>query len=301
MHVSGSFRAFRLAATIAVVLAGAALPQPTAAGRPYLALDAGTIIDGSADIEAGDEHLSADFKSMEGTFDGSAGYDFGPVRLEARAGFTRMETDNLFGGSIDNNGSVQLWNATANVYLDLTLFDTLTLYTGGGAGAAYADMHDFATTNGNDVGFVWTLQSGVSYALTRHLAVGAAYRFLACATSATRVKSRASRPPKRTSTRISCWRRSSTHSRRRGRGCRSSSLAADPRAGDPNGIRTRVTTLKGWCPRPLDDGVGAALTYLPRPAKSRAAHAPPMRSVMRSLRARRPAPAGIPPTVRCNR
>jgi hypothetical protein len=25
--------------------------------------------------------------------------------------------------------------------------------------------------------------------------------------------------------------------------------------GDPNGIRTRVTTLKGWCPRPLDDGV----------------------------------------------
>lgn len=24
--------------------------------------------------------------------------------------------------------------------------------------------------------------------------------------------------------------------------------------GDPNGIRTRVTTLKGWCPRPLDEG-----------------------------------------------
>ena len=28
--------------------------------------------------------------------------------------------------------------------------------------------------------------------------------------------------------------------------------------GVPNGIRTRVATLKGWCPRPLDDGdVGA--------------------------------------------
>ena len=24
--------------------------------------------------------------------------------------------------------------------------------------------------------------------------------------------------------------------------------------GDPNGIRTRVTTLKEWCPRPLDHG-----------------------------------------------
>jgi hypothetical protein len=27
------------------------------------------------------------------------------------------------------------------------------------------------------------------------------------------------------------------------------------RYGDPNGIRTRVATLKGWSPRPLDDGV----------------------------------------------
>src|SRR4051812_25152847 len=27
-------------------------------------------------------------------------------------------------------------------------------------------------------------------------------------------------------------------------------------ASTPNGIRTRVATLKGWCPRPLDDGGG---------------------------------------------
>src|SRR6202166_1477711 len=25
-------------------------------------------------------------------------------------------------------------------------------------------------------------------------------------------------------------------------------------ASSPNGIRTRVSTLRGWCPRPLDDG-----------------------------------------------
>src|SRR5207342_156479 len=25
-------------------------------------------------------------------------------------------------------------------------------------------------------------------------------------------------------------------------------------SGTPNGIRTRVSTLRGWCPRPLDDG-----------------------------------------------
>jgi hypothetical protein len=25
--------------------------------------------------------------------------------------------------------------------------------------------------------------------------------------------------------------------------------------GDPKGIRTPVTTVKGWCPRPLDDRV----------------------------------------------
>ncbi len=27
------------------------------------------------------------------------------------------------------------------------------------------------------------------------------------------------------------------------------------KSGDPNGSRTRVSTVKEWCPRPLDDGV----------------------------------------------
>ena len=27
-------------------------------------------------------------------------------------------------------------------------------------------------------------------------------------------------------------------------------------ASSPNGVRTRVSTLRGWCPRPLDDGAG---------------------------------------------
>ncbi len=27
-----------------------------------------------------------------------------------------------------------------------------------------------------------------------------------------------------------------------------------PFAGSPNGVRTRASTLRGWCPRPLDDG-----------------------------------------------
>src|SRR5436190_16928674 len=36
--------------------------------------------------------------------------------------------------------------------------------------------------------------------------------------------------------------------------CRRWSLL--PKGGDPNGIRTRVTAVKGRCPRPLDDRVG---------------------------------------------
>ena len=31
-------------------------------------------------------------------------------------------------------------------------------------------------------------------------------------------------------------------------------LAVTPDYRTPNGIRTRAATLKGWCPRPLDDG-----------------------------------------------
>lgn len=168
----------RLAAvTLVIVCFG--LPQAGFAGQPYIAIDGGTIISGTADIRAGDEHLQADFKSLEATVDGAAGYDFGPLRLEGRLGFTRMETDNLSGGSINNNGSVQLWNGTVNAYWDISLTDALTFYTGGGVGAAYADMHDFATTNGNDVGFVWNLQAGVTYAVTEHVDFGVAYRFLA--------------------------------------------------------------------------------------------------------------------------
>jgi hypothetical protein len=38
--------------------------------------------------------------------------------------------------------------------------------------------------------------------------------------------------------------------------------------GSPNGTRTRVSTLRGWCPRPLDDGAvpgdrGRTRTYNP--------------------------------------
>ncbi|MGZ9093131.1 MAG: outer membrane protein [Rhodoplanes sp.] len=71
------------------------------------------------------------------------------------------------------------WNGTVNAYWDISLTDALTFYTGGGVGAAYADMHDFATTNGNDVGFVWNLQAGVTSAITEHVDFGVAYRFLA--------------------------------------------------------------------------------------------------------------------------
>ncbi len=31
-------------------------------------------------------------------------------------------------------------------------------------------------------------------------------------------------------------------------------IALQEAIGSPNGIRTRAATLRGWCPRPLDDG-----------------------------------------------
>ena len=34
------------------------------------------------------------------------------------------------------------------------------------------------------------------------------------------------------------------------------------KGGDPNGIRTRVTPVKGGCPRPLDDRVVRGAGYL---------------------------------------
>ncbi len=39
--------------------------------------------------------------------------------------------------------------------------------------------------------------------------------------------------------------------------------------GDPNGIRTRVTAVKGRCPRPLDDRVASCVSLGPGPLMSR--------------------------------
>ena len=40
------------------------------------------------------------------------------------------------------------------------------------------------------------------------------------------------------------------------------------RNGDPYGTRTRVTAVKGRCPRPLDEGVAAGMIYPHRPPPS---------------------------------
>jgi hypothetical protein len=39
-------------------------------------------------------------------------------------------------------------------------------------------------------------------------------------------------------------------------------VRASYRSGDPNGIRTRVTPVKGECPRPLDDRVFCGVLWL---------------------------------------
>ena len=41
---------------------------------------------------------------------------------------------------------------------------------------------------------------------------------------------------------------------RRAAGSHAPSTLATASHGSPNGIRTRAATLRGWCPRPLDDG-----------------------------------------------
>ena len=47
--------------------------------------------------------------------------------------------------------------------------------------------------------------------------------------------------------------------RRSGQALETAPRPANRSAGSPNGVRTRVSTLRGWCPRPLDDGTSAAI------------------------------------------
>ncbi len=54
------------------------------------------------------------------------------------------------------------------------------------------------------------------------------------------------------------WRRSPSWSRAAPRPEDDASTSYDLFS-SPNGIRTRVSTLRGWCPRPLDDGTALVL------------------------------------------
>ena len=74
----------------------------------------------------------------------------------------------------------------------------------------------------------------------------------------------------------------------------------------PNGIRTRVSTLRGWCPRPLDDGAPSGRTTIPaglccpdgvRGRAPRYASASPATSATRSRERRRVSMVGAASTT----
>src|SRR4051794_27893503 len=79
-------------------------------------------------------------------------------------------------------------------------------------------------------------------------------------------------------------------------------IAPDEKPSSPNGIRTRVATLRGWCPRPLDDGAAkpATLAHLRRPGDRCARPTQPTRLLDRLARmaaGKRERKAGCHPAI----
>lgn len=85
----------------------------------------------------------------------------------------------------DYTAKIQTATALANLYFDLGTWWGFTPYIGGGAGAAYVRMTDFASASfpgfsadSNRWNFAWAAMAGFSYCFTPNLLVDIGYRYL---------------------------------------------------------------------------------------------------------------------------
>lgn len=152
--------------------------------RGDLSYDFSTDLDGSASI--GPASTSFDNVSLEDGLSGGLGigYQFTDLfRMDLTGRYGKFDVDAAFASS-----EAETWDVMANAYLDLGTFAGFSPYVGGGIGAVNVSYGDVAlcaagTCAGIGEGddswrFAYALTGGVSYDLTRNLAVDVAYRYL---------------------------------------------------------------------------------------------------------------------------
>ena len=120
---------------------------------------------------------------------GSAGYGFGPIRVEGELGWRQNGVDKLTAAVGNANakgngkGSIDALTLMSNVYYDVNTGTAWTPYIGAGIGAAdlIADKvrsNGYTISDDNDWVFAYQGIAGVSYALNEKVSLNADYRYL---------------------------------------------------------------------------------------------------------------------------
>ncbi|ABL00241.1 outer membrane protein [Pelobacter propionicus] len=125
---------------------------------------------------------------------GSAGYDFGYVRLEGELSYKGAEIDSVYDATSDIryhdlDGSLSAFAVMANCYFDLHNDTPVTPYLGGGIGFATLYLDDTSgVSNGvrwslydsdDDTVFAYQIGAGIDISINRYFSLDVGYRYFA--------------------------------------------------------------------------------------------------------------------------
>jgi len=166
-----------------------------AATGPYLSVQGGATWVQDADF---DYDLPAPFSiSGESEFETgfnagvSAGYDFGPARLEAEIVYRENDFDTLeatlsgFGPPLDGtfrgdvDGEVNSTSLMVNAFWDIENETPVTPYLGAGLGLANVEVDGDDFDKDDDTVFAYQFAAGIAVALTPNLSLDLGYRYFA--------------------------------------------------------------------------------------------------------------------------
>jgi len=185
---------------VALVLASSVLTAPAHArdGSVYVGLEGGVHVSKGPDLDVNGTSDAVHLKTNTGwDADAVFGYDFGRFRLEAEAGYKQSNQQQLIAnGAFDVdavspgvqsaasvNGDIEVKSVMANALLDIGRDGGVNVYAGAGVGHAWTEFNTqiFGVVtpylDDNAKGLAWQLIAGLRLPITRHLDVGAKYRF----------------------------------------------------------------------------------------------------------------------------
>ena len=153
------------------------LPAAAAQG-PYVGLGGGLSIVHESDLDitgvgSGDIEYDLGYG-----FNISAGYKFGPARLEAEFGFNKADTDEISGpgGSVNVDGDITVMSYMVNGFYDINMNAPVTPYVGLGLGMLDGEI-ELEGDEGDDTVFGYQVTAGITAPINQFLDFDVYYRY----------------------------------------------------------------------------------------------------------------------------